>query len=212
MSELLEGLRKMHKEESHVIRGSRITIQIQLFNPRSKYFLKPYSMKTEPEEPISDEIIDENLKEIATVLNSISSLILIKEEHTVTTIDFDDDGRLSTIKNDFISGFKSIGLYQKNTSRILSQMIPQSMVELRIGPLGKTVDPATADFAGSIRIIDFRHPCDNETDKTIIEMNSYILKSYLPRIMKHGAGYQINIEEGSLGSPIELLPGRVFRS
>ena len=212
MSELLDGLRKMHRDESHLIRDARITIQIQLYRDRSKYTLKFFSTKSEEDLPIENHITDKNLEEIVLALKEVGSLINGKDENTITTFDLDEDGRISSIEHEFISGFKTLTMYRHNTRRILKNVVPQGLVEVVIGPLGRVTYPVHAEYAGSFKIKGFRFVNETKEDAQIVQMNSYVMITYLPKVMKHGARYHIYTVDDSLDSPIEISPARFFNS
>ncbi|MDC0764146.1 hypothetical protein POF51_25845 [Brevibacillus sp. AG] len=215
MSEILTALQKMHVEESHLIRNSRITIQVQPFSTRSRYNLQPFSKKTEREAAITGGVIRSNLDQIIDAIKEVSLLPTCKDEHTITWFDFDENGQLQKMSHEFIAGFKSRHQYRNSTNRILKQIVPNrnGMVEVKIGPLGRMADPNSTDFAGSIKLVDFRRATESEEDQLNIQMNSYVLTTHLLTKIKHGARYHIYVsDEGSLDNPIELPFQRSFQN
>lgn len=215
MSEILADLKRMHNLEAHLIRGSRISIQVQPFKLVSKYILRPFSLQTDEEQPIPANVMIDNISGIQNALTQVSGLIENKGENTITYFDFDDDGRLHSYEHQFVSPFRSVSHFRKIATRMLQQLVPiqGGFVEIKVGPISKTTYPTAAELSGSIIVNKFRFMTDSEEDKRILEMNSYVLTSYLPKIMKHSTKYKIFVEEeGSLGSPIPIPSDREYKS
>ncbi|MGG0938618.1 hypothetical protein ABHN11_21595 [Brevibacillus centrosporus] len=214
MSEILSDLQKMHDVEPHLIRNSRISIQVLPIGNDSKYCLRPFSIQTEEMDPIPNTIMQDNLKGIIRALTQVTPLPQHKDENTITTFAFDQEGRLQSFEHEIIAGFKNLTQYRNVMTRLLKQLIPDEsgMVEVKVGPLGKLAYSGTADFSGSIKLTKFRFATDSEDDQMVIEMNSYVMLSYLPKVMKHGVRYLVHVEEGTLGSPIPVPTMRLYKN
>jgi hypothetical protein len=165
-------------------------------------------------DPIPNTIMQDNLKGIIRALTQVTPLPQHKDENTITTFAFDQEGRLQSFEHEIIAGFKNLTQYRNVMTRLLKQLIPDEsgMVEVKVGPLGKLAYSGTADFSGSIKLTKFRFATDSEDDQMVIEMNSYVMLSYLPKVMKHGVRYLVHVEEGTLGSPIPVPTMRLYKN